>query len=520
MRALLLLAWGVIVLASQVWADSTPLSLRYARAREVELGKGSLADAVDLYREILPGALATEPDLAAQVLFRVGVCEQKRGRMAEARQAWRQLIETFPSGHPLVAKAREASRELERAVGRVAMRGRSVDAMGQPLSGVFVMVGDWGNAPPLITGAEGTFQANRQMAGRLAGGERYGLVYAEHPVQPLAVAAVWRDSISSPPDLCLRPLVSLAGYVVDPRGRPVAGATLRVTGFAEGVSEAPIPLGRFSPAVQSDSNGQFRLSGLVEGLRYTITAEKDGYRMVRPSGESLIVKTNGGPGSAVSPVAKATPGGRVVFISELVLSSVGQIAVDESGLLRAEVNLNDPAERARLEEALAAFAPEKKGERGDGVVAGALSNRFPYAEFPSSLRWLRGDPAAGLPLNARDLKGHVVVYHFSPAYLDASLKRQFPDEPVLISQIARLFSRQGVICVWIVPAGDEVEDAARLALETCLDLPIAVDREGAMGKVLGVRGYGGNVVVDRDGLPRAACPDQQLFKVLKGVLSP
>jgi hypothetical protein len=518
MRALFLLAW--VLLALQASAESPPLFQRYALAREIELGKGSIGDAVNLYREILPEAVATDPALAAQVLFRIGSCEQERGRVAEARQAWRQLIETYPSGHPLVARAREATKELERAVGRVAMRGRAVDALGQPLSGVFVMVGDWGNAPPLITGTNGTFQADRQMAGRLVSGERYGLVYAEHPVQPLALAAVWRESISPPSDLCLRPVVSLAGYVVDPRGRPVAGATLRVTGFADGVGEVPIPIGRFSPAVQSDTNGQFRLSGLVEGLRYSVTAEKDGYRMGRPSVERLAVKPNGGMGTGVAPVGGASPGGRVVFISELVLSPVGQIAVDEAGLLRAEVNLNDPAERARLEEALASFDPEKKSDRGPGLAAGAPSNRFPYAEFPFSLRWLRGDPAAGLPLTANDLRGHTVVYHFSPAYLDASLKRQFPDEPVFISQIARLFSRQGVICLWIVPAGDDVEDAARLALETCVDLPIAVDRDGAMGKVLGVRGYGGNVVVDRDGLMRTVCPDQQLFKVLKGVLSP
>jgi hypothetical protein len=53
-----------------------------------------------------------------------------------------------------------------------------------------------------------------------------------------------------------------------------------------------------------------------------------------------------------------------------------------------------------------------------------------------------------------------------------------------------------------------------------MDLPIAVDRDGRMWKALGVMGYGGNVVVDRDGIMRAVCPDQHVFKVLKGVLAP
>jgi hypothetical protein len=521
MRGFLLLSF--LFLASPSWADSAPLSLRYALAREVELGKGSIDEAVNLYREILPVALAADPALAAKVLFRIGSCERERGRTPEASQAWRQLIETYPAVDPLVVKAREEIKELDREVGRVSMRGRAVDALGQPLAGVFVMVGDWGNAPPLITGVDGTFQANRQMAGRLANGERYGLVFAEHPVQPLTLAAVWRESVSSAPVFCLRPAISLAGYVVDPRGRPVVGAILRVTGFANGLGEVPIPVGRFFPTVRTDTNGQFRMNGLVEGLRYRVAAEKEGYRMEGNPVEGLaVIKPNVRPGAGAPPVAGALPDVRVVFIPEITMHPVGQIAVDESGVLRAEVNLNDPAERARLEEALAVFDPEKKSdrERGRGGASGGLSNRFPYADFPFSLRWLRGDPVTGSPLGANDLNARVVVYHFSSAYLDASLKRQFPDEPGLISQMARLFSRQGVLCIWIIPAADNVEDATRLALETGVDVPIAVDRDGAMEKALGVMGYGGNVVVDRDGMMRAVCPDHQLFKVLKGVLVP
>jgi hypothetical protein len=504
---------GILFLAAFcAWAEPTPLSMRYALAREVELGKGTLGEAIRLYREILPDVSVADPALAAQVLFRIGVCEREMGRLPEARQAWRQLIETCPADHPLVARAREEVKELEREVGRVVMRGRVVDDKGQPLPGAFVMVGDWGNAPPLIAGTNGTFQADRQVMGRLANGDRYGLVYIEHPEQPSGLAAVWRESSARAQDFRLSPLIALAGYVVDPRGRPVAGATLRITGWVDDATEAAMPVWRFFPTLQTDTNGLYRFDGLAAGLRYLITVEKDGYRMGKSTGDGAVGKATGGPASEV----------RTVYAPEITLVPVGRIAVDETGILRAEVNLNDPAERARLEETLANFEPGRKEGGGREVVvpAGRLPTCFPYDEFPFSLRWLRGDPTAGSPLNADDLKGHAVVYRFSSAYLDASLKRQFPDEPGVLSQMARLFGRRGVLCVWIVPSADGAEEAVRLALETCVDVPTAVDQDGKMGKALGVMGYGGNVVVDQDGGVRAVCTDQQLFKVIKEITTP
>jgi hypothetical protein len=512
---------AVLWLVAPTFAAPVPLPTRYALAREVELGNGTLSEAVTLYRELLPEATASNHSLAATLLFRIGACERERGRVEEARQAWKQLIDTYPADPRLSARAREAVKELDREVGRVLMRGRVVNSQGQPLAGAYVVLGDWGNAPPLITGAEGAFQADRQAAGRLAKGERYGLVYAELPVGAPVMVGVWRES-SSPADFCLRPSLSLAGYVVDTRGRPVVGATLRLTGFETGSTEAPLPFGRLFPPVATDTNGQFQVNGLAEGLRYALSAEKDGYRMGRATVDDSEGAANGRRADGISTTQALSPDSRVVYAPEMILQPVGRIAVDEAGILRAEVNLNDPAERARLEEAMTFFDPERKDESGRdaGRAPGPAWLRFPYDDFPFSLRWLRGDPPSGSPLSAEDLKGKVVVYHFSSAYLDASIKRQFPGEPGFLSQLARLFGAQGVRCVWILPADDGSEDAARLALETCTDLPIAVDRDGRMWKALGVMGYGGNVVVDRDGIMRAVCPDQHVFKVLKGVLAP
>jgi hypothetical protein len=419
----------------------------------------------------------------------------------------------------MVVRAREEVKELDREGGRVVMRGRAVDPKGQPLSGVYVMLGDWGNAPPLITGTDGLFQAERQAAGRLENGDRFGLVYAEHATLPLVMAGVWRESAASS-DVRLRPALAVTGYVVDPRGRAVAGATLRMTGVETGASDAPIPLGRFLPPVATDTNGQFRVNGIADGLRYNFSAEKDGYRAGRAVIDCSGGRLNGESVEVTPARGDSSPTIRVIHASEIILQPVGRVAVDETGILRAEVNLNDPAERARLEDALASFDPEHKDERrpGAGDLPVIPSNRFPYAEFPFSLRWLRGEPAAGSPLSVDDVKGRVVVYHFGSAYLESSLKRQFPNEPGYLSQISRMFRSEGVSCIWILPSTDGSEDAARLALETCGDIPIAVDRDGSMWKALGVMGYGGNVVVNRDGTLSPPCPNPHLFKVLKGIL--
>jgi hypothetical protein len=531
-------------LASTAFCGTDVLASEYARAYETELGAGTLGEAITLYRGILPGALQTNQALAGKILFRVGVCEREMGHIPECRQAWKQILELFPPEHSLVLRTRKELKDLERELDRVTVRGRILDDKGLPVSGACVMVGDWGNVPPTITATDGTFRVERQAAGRGPDGGRYCLVYAEHADLPLTVAGLWNESLQASggraaadpergpssrrggskarearsSDFGLRPTLAVAGYVVDPNGRPVSGAAVRVTGFTDQAADLPMPMGNLLPPCESDSNGQYRIRGLAEGVVYTVTAEKEGYR---------AAKTVVGASSASGDAAKTSvsrirvPGARVMHASEIILLPVGRVFVDETGVLRAEVNLNDPVERARLETAMAGYRPVRHdmGERmswRDPVVA--RSPRFPFAEFPFALRWIQGDPITGSPLRVEDLKDHVVVYHFSSAYLDASLKNQYPAESGTLPQLAKLFGHRGVLCVWVLPAADDAEDAVQLALDTCKDLPIAVDRGGRMWQALGVTGYGGNVVVDRAGVMRTVCSDPQLFRVLKDVL--
>lgn len=530
--------------------DPGALARDYARAYEVELGSGTLSEATELYRKLLPEAMATTNQaLAGKILFRLGSCEREMGRISEARQAWKRLMGILPADHPLVLRTRRELKDLERELDHVTVRGRIVDDRGQPVADAYVIVGDWGSAPPAISATDGTFSVDRQAAGRLADGSRYCLIYAEHSTLPLAMAGIWDESVTAKSirsattgervsqetggapqksksrsragdsvDFPLRPAFALSGFVVDPNGRPVSGAMLHITGLADRFGEVPLPMGNLFPSLASDSNGQFRVTGLAEGLNYGIVAEKEGYRQGRCAVDAAVisaVRDMEGPGSGLRTAR------RTVHAPEIVLQRIGRIFIDDGGMLRAEVNLNDPVERKRLDEVVAAYKSEGSKVRTSWSEPATepVATVFPFSDFPFALRWLHGDPVTGGALRLEDVKDRVMVYHFSSVYLDASLKSQFPHEPGILLQINRLYGHHGVVCVWLIPPTDETDDAVRLALETCPDTPIAVDREGLMWKALGVTGYGGNVVVDRKGKLRAPCSDLQVLRVIKDALA-
>ena len=546
---------GLLCLMTQALADDVPLSRQYASAYETEIG-GDPTEAAALYRRLLATAEGTNSALRRKALFRIGACERRVGRSVEAKAAWKQLLGLLPVDDPLVTRTREELKALEREMDRVTLCGRVVDERGQPVSGVYVLAGDWGNAPPAITAENGEFRVERRVAGRLATGERYCLVFAEHPVQPRVAVAViveeegrWtagdanatsqkasfrsvgpQAGAPAPFELVLHPSLALSGYVVDPNGRAIKGAAVRVTGFVGYAPDIPLPFSFLFPDSVSDSNGQFRIEGLASGLRYVTAAEKESYQMDRPADVTLWTQQPPTP-VALEADHRDTGGGLmpasgVVSVREIVLKREGQASIDEQGILRAEVNLNDPSARARLEDVVRRF---DKGVQtrsdiqaeGSREAAFGLSPpvRFPFDLYPFALRWIRGDSVGDAPLRREDLRGRVVVYHCSSAYVDASLRGQFPGESGTISLLSRVYGRRGVLCVWIVPSSDHSEDAVRLALETQADIPIAIDCDGKMWETLGVTGYGGNVVVGSEGILRGVCSDEQLFRALKEVLT-
>jgi hypothetical protein len=525
-------AWGA--------ASSTE---RYAQAYELELGAGDMVEAARLYRQLAEDTAEGDPSLAGKALFRLGACERKQGRNAEAKEVWKRLTVMFPADHPLVLRANEEIKNVERELNRVTIQGRVLTAAGQAVSGAYVLVGDWGHTPPVATGADGGFRVERRVAGRLTSGWRYCLIYAEHPLVPMAAATVvvekdgrWVagseagakpapqvDTGREPAksfDIVMRVPFALSGFVVDPNGRPVGGASIRVTGFTDHARDVPMPFSNLLPATLADSEGKFRVDGLIPGLRYLVVAEKDGYRLARGTEVAEDRRTAG-----VS-IPRGTEDMEVVHVAEIVLQPVGRIFIDDQGLLRAEVNLNDPAERGRLDDMVKRFDEGKGLNRGDMAQGGPSwegsrdsMRPFPFDAFPFALHWLRGDPVSGAGLTREDLRRRVTVLHFRSAYLDASIRSQFPGETGTVEHIAKGYGAMGVACVWIVPSSEDSAEAQRLAMETYADIPIAVDQGGKMWQALGVTGYGGNMVVDSKGMAHSICTDQQLFRVVKSVLA-
>lgn len=538
------------VLTRSSGAGTVTLIGDFARAYETEMGLGTLTEALQAYRRALPEASSADPPLAGKILYRIGACEKELGHIPECRQAWQQLVDLLPADHPLAVRARKEIKDLERELERVTVAGRIVDEAGVPIASAYVMVGGWGTAPPVLTGTDGVFRVERQSAGRLSNGRRYCLVYSEHPDQPRVGAGVWSEAATPLPsrngtdktgvdmerngggrrargkgnaievsDFTLHPAITLTGFVVDPNGRPVPEASVHVTGFAGRSGDIVMPLGNILAPTMTDHDGHYSIRGLAEGVRYVVTAEKAGYR---PGKEGGTYALDADAQLRVSGLRTSLPSDGTVHANELVLVPSGHIFVDETGLLQAEVNLNDAAERARLESMLARFKSDQPETRAriswHDPVVGPVS-AFPFADYPFALRWLQCDVVAGRPPDVTDLVNHIAVYHFGSAYLESSLKGLFPGEAGTLSQAARVYGHHGVLFAWVLPASDDADDAVQLALETCTEMPIALDREGHMWKALGVTGYGGNVVVDRRGTIQARCTDMQLFRVIRDVLT-
>ncbi|HZF11130.1 MAG TPA: carboxypeptidase-like regulatory domain-containing protein [Thermoanaerobaculia bacterium] len=146
----------------------------------------------------------------------------------------------------------------------VAVAGRVVRAEGgQPVAGALVWNGEGPTSAPARTDAEGRFQL---------------LAAADEPLQLSAAAPGFlpleRQSLPSPTRpalLQLRPAAHLAGVVVDPRGGPVAGASLSIA------------LGR---TTWSRPDGRFRLSGLLPRGTYELTVRKTGFPEATAAGRT------------------------------------------------------------------------------------------------------------------------------------------------------------------------------------------------------------------------------------------
>lgn len=556
--------WGLIfgvAAATAGLAAAGGAESRFAGAYERELA-GALEEAAAGYRELLETAGGPGAGLGNRLLYRLGVCEWRLGHAAEARATWRRLADASPADDRFVAQARETLKALEREADRVTLAGRVL--AGQGAAPAFLHVGEWGREPVLAADAAGQFQAVRRAAGRRPDGARYGLVYAEHVTQPAVAAEVClapAGVATCAVELVLQPAVEVAGRVLDSRRRPVAGAALRVMGFKEVAGDlVPMPFDRILPPVLSQSNGQYRITGLVPGLRYRLTAVLAGYRLTQAA-EVVVPATPAGALTAgdvvLDPLGEVMLRGRVVDESGKGVATtvaawslppvereLARVTTDDSGrfffrelqetlvTLRVEDEAYEPRQVAGVKpmgQDLDIVVKACPGAPGPGT-GGAMretgdARATPRRDFaaveegPSAvalpefdmtrLRWLRGNPETGEAPDPRALKGQVVVYHFGSAYMESSLRAEFPGEPGILSVLLRLFGARGVTVVWVLSRDEAGDDAARLALQLYPDLPVAV------APVDYRLPHAVNRVVDRDGSPRFSCTDLQAISVVK-----
>ncbi len=484
-------------------APQNPLGLRYARLYEREL-VGERQGLMREYRALYEAAREHEPEIAEKSLYRIGLCERNEGRLEAARAVWRELLEAFPPGDPVVLAARDALKAVERELDRVEISGGVYVADGAGVGSAgkcFVFAGEWGNEPPVLTGSDGGFSMGRRAAGQLPDGRKYGLIYAAHATLPLVGAEVWVGTIATGLAVMLSAPVTLAGRVVDKEGAPVGGARVRVVGCKFSIPSHGELVESPKAKVQSSTPNKSEIP----------SSEGVGVGSV-PSRKSEVPSSEGlGVGSAI---AKSSLSAIPLPLDRLIppVYSCSNGAFQITGLpagLRYEITADTPEYRVVMEKAA---PPVQRGEGhfGGGVDAIGLSNLF------ASLTWLRGDLETGAPVRWGGLAGSIVVVHFGSAYQESSLRMNQAGERGALTRLLELYGAQQVVGVWVLPAGERRGEPAQLALDLYPDLMVGA---GAVGAAFDHEGLGGeqagNVVVGRDGSILAICTDQQVFEVVK-----
>ncbi len=449
-------------------ATNASLAVDYARIYEREL-VGEYSGLVQDYQRLFEVAREGDKELAEKCLFRMGFCEKRAGQKERARLTWRTLVETFPLSDPIVASARDLLKGLEWEMDRVMIAGRVYTPLGITNSSAtcksIIFAGEWGNEPPVITGDDGGFRVGRKPAGKLPDGLSYGLIYAEHVSQQLAGVELWVGAQTTGVTVALTVPLVLSGRVFDRSGNPVGGARVHITGYK-------------NSSVYS-SGGE---SGKVARTEYSVPFPID--RLMPP----VYACTNG------------------TFVVDRLPSGLRYELVTETP--EYHVVLNDG-------NSIVTNANTGSIDYSQGFSVQQLSNRF------ANLVWLRGNLDTGVPFRWSEFLGKVVVFHFGSAYGEASLRLQYVDEGSGLSRLLELYGEQGLLCIWILPEGEERGEAGQLALAYYPDLPVGVER-GPRGEQRETQsenqGMGINVVLGRDGCIQTFCSDQQLFKSVKKAL--
>lgn len=558
----LVLLCGVPALSAEL-----PLEARFASAFELEL-QGRFTEALAEYQVLLGAAGTNAAGISGRLRYRMAVCEKSSGRPDAARRLWQDLMRGLPPEHPMAPRVREAVKQLERESERVRVRARivarhAVALPPAPVPRAWVLVGEWGNEPPVLADGEGRIQADRRGAGQLSDGRPYVLVFAEHPEKAqAAVVVVLDDRAGGDGPIELKATFAMTGRALTRDGTPVEGARIRVLGLLGagrrdgGLGEwVPVPFDHLMPPVYSGSNGVFAATGLIPGIRYTLIAEKEGFILEKALVLDAGPEAEGGGAPWVHsgdillrPEEKIAIQGRVwdeagavtgALVSAWSLPPVVRSLVatntDTGGyFVFPELQENlvtiraDAGDRGKSE--LSGVKPmgqtvhlvlepgaaaEDRGEPSAARLEGSPDSSSSPMAWAGAVPWLRGTAPNGEAPHAEDWRGKVVVMRFSSAYVEASLRRQYPGEVSLLARLEEEWRSRGVMCAWILPQADAGEGGRALALEADGEFPIALDLKGEIWRFFRLPPHGGYVVLDRGGRAWAAGDGTHVFRLLK-----
>ncbi len=164
------------------------------------------------------------------------------------------------------------------------LKGKLVGPDGEPVAGALMLGAEdyyqrWSERP--LPTAEFEVHA-------LGTQRKRGLLFY-HEAKHLAGAYVIKPDEAGPLTVRLEPCGTLSGRLVDRGGLPQAGALLtcdRPILFGE--DGAKFDKGALPSSIRTDKDGRFRVSGLVPGLKYTLTAWKDGRFAGRAAADVII----------------------------------------------------------------------------------------------------------------------------------------------------------------------------------------------------------------------------------------
>jgi Carboxypeptidase regulatory-like domain len=173
---------------------------------------------------------------------------------------------------PIPTPAQLLSRSAETVLYRgISVVGRVIDSQGRPITEASVRLGNRFWNPATKTDAEGRFRFRN-----VAATNTFLTVQATGHA-PEARSVRVSDGLK-PIEFCLGAGRTIQGNVVDPQGRPLAGASVIVSRW-----DGPRTLDRLS---QTDAEGRFVWDGAPSG-QFSLTVSKAGYRVTETTVEPL-----------------------------------------------------------------------------------------------------------------------------------------------------------------------------------------------------------------------------------------